>query len=568
MNRRELLIKAAIAAAGVKILPLASARGATSSPEVSKALSAPLQPMHRWVSLAETLKPVLHEEVHSIVGVVEPQKDTALPLGWRMTPMYTPEELARKTFRTGEHVIVDFGNHYTGYLSFLLGWQGVSCDAPARLRLVFGEVVTDVAVPLYPYNGWISASWLPDEVVNVDFLPQQVTIGRRHAFRYVRIEVVAVSENFSIILSNISVRATSSAGQDTGRPSRYDSQLLEAIDKASIRTLHECMQTVFEDGPRRDCRLWMGDLRLQAQTNYVSFRNLDLVRRCLYLFAGLTRADGYVTACVYEKPQPRIGEVVLLDYSALFGDVLLGYLRASQDKATASELWPVAKKQIELLLRHVEPDGLFRAPEKEGFVFIDWDAAKDQQAALNGLERQAAMQGVLIYSCRSLLALGREIATHDDLSLLETAITRLSDAARAHFYDEKLGLFISGERRQVSWASNAWLSLAQVLPAQQSAVALQRVMVHGTAVRPLTPYLYHHMVDALVQSGLPQQARKLVERYWGEMIKAGADTFWEAFDPKSPLTSPYGGQQINSFCHAWSCTPTCFIRQQFRPQNI
>ncbi|MEJ0230757.1 sugar hydrolase (plasmid) [Klebsiella michiganensis] len=568
MNRRELLIKAAIVAASGKVFTLAEARSSSLPPKVLSTLPPKLPSPHRWVSLAETLKPRLHEEVHFITSTVNPQKAPKLPLGWRMTPVYTQEELSHQTFKTGEHVIVDFGDHYTGTLHFLLGWKGISCDAPARLRLVFGEIVTDVAMPLYPYNGWISSSWLPDEILNVDFLPQQVNIGRRHAFRYVRIEVIAVSDNFSITLSDISVRATSSAVKDNEQPERYESALLGAIDKASIRTLHECMQTVFEDGPRRDCRLWLGDLRLQAQVNYVSFHNFDLVKRCLYLFAGLTRADGYITACVYEKPQPRTGEAVLLDYSALFGDVLLGYLRASQDKATVSELWPIAKKQIELLLTHVGPNGLFRAPDTEGFVFIDWNAAKDQNSALKGLDRQAAMQGVLIYSCRSLLALGREISTQDDLSVFEIAITRLSNAAKSHFFDEELGLFISGEQRQISWASNAWLVLARVLPAQQSATALQRVMAHDSAVRPMTPYLYHHMVDALVHSGLPQQAKKLVEEYWGAMIEAGADTFWEAFDPKHPLTSPYGSSQINSFCHAWSCTPSLFIRNSFMPKNI
>lgn len=573
MNRRELLVKAAIAAASVKIWPAVAEKGVSRVPAVEKGAGlppgVPSEPSpQRWVALAETLKPRLHEEVHSIVGAVKAQKDAAQPLGYRMTPLYTPDKLAGKTFRTGEQIIVDFGEHYTGYLSFRLGWQGVSCDAPARLRLVFGEVVTDVAIPLYPYNGWVSASWLPDEVLNIDFLPQRVNVARRHAFRYVRIEVVAVSNNFSVTLDDVAVRAVSSAGQDTGRPAHYDSELLGAIDRVGIRTLHECMQTVFEDGPRRDCRLWLGDLRLQALTNYVSFRNMALVRRCLYLFAGMSRADGYVTACVYEKPQPRIGEVVLLDYSALFGDVLLGYLRASEDRVTVDELWPVAKKQIELLLRHVGEDGLFHAPEQEGFVFIDWDAGKDQSAALKGLERQAAMQGVLIYSCRRLLELGSAIAPQDDLAVVETAITRMCAAARTHFYDEKQQLFVSGEQRQVSWASNVWLTLAQVLPESQNAVALQQVMKHDGAVRPLTPYLYHHMVDALVQNGLPQAARQLVESYWGGMIKAGADTFWEAFDPENPLASPYGGQQINSFCHAWSCTPGYFIRHHFSPQKI
>lgn len=55
-------------------------------------------------------------------------------------------------------------------------------------------------------------------------------------------------------------------------------------DAVSVRTLRQCMQTVFEDGPKRNRRLWLDDLRLQALTNYVSFRDYALVKRCLLLF--------------------------------------------------------------------------------------------------------------------------------------------------------------------------------------------------------------------------------------------------------------------------------------------
>jgi hypothetical protein len=44
------------------------------------------------------------------------------------------------------------------------------------------------------------------------------------------------------------------------------------------------------------------------------------------------------------------------------------------------------------------------------------------------------------------------------------------------------------------------------------------------------------------------------------MIAAGADTFWEVYDPATPLSSPYGDIHINSYCHAWSCTPSYFFR--------
>jgi hypothetical protein len=45
------------------------------------------------------------------------------------------------------------------------------------------------------------------------------------------------------------------------------------------------------------------------------------------------------------------------------------------------------------------------------------------------------------------------------------------------------------------------------------------------------------------------------------MVEAGADTFWEVSDPSNALLSPYDNVLINSYCHAWSCTPTYLVRQ-------
>ena len=51
------------------------------------------------------------------------------------------------------------------------------------------------------------------------------------------------------------------------------------------KTLKGCMQDVLEDGPKRDCRIWLGDLRLQARANYYTFKNYDLTKCCMYIFA-------------------------------------------------------------------------------------------------------------------------------------------------------------------------------------------------------------------------------------------------------------------------------------------
>ena len=87
-----------------------------------------------------------------------------------------------------------------------------------------------------------------------------------------------------------------------------------------------------------------------------------------------------------------------------------------------------------------------------------------------------------------------------------------------------------------------------------------QTLADPAAVKPVTPYLYHYVVEALIRIGAKREARALLEKYWGAMVEAGADTFWEIFDPEKPLSSPYGDIHINSYCHAWSCTPSWLLR--------
>lgn len=68
------------------------------------------------------------------------------------------------------------------------------------------------------------------------------------------------------------------------------------------------------------------------------------------------------------------------------------------------------------------------------------------------------------------------------------------------------------------------------------------------------------LVQAMIDCGMHKEARQYVEQYWGGMVRLGADTFWENYVPDNHLFSSYNGfTLLNSYCHAWSCTPVCFI---------
>ena len=96
---------------------------------------------------------------------------------------------------------------------------------------------------------------------------------------------------------------------------------------------------------------------------------------------------------------------------------------------------------------------------------------------------------------------------------------------------------------------------------EKSRQVMKTLLAERPEIGPVTPYMYHHLVDALMLIDETTVARQIMQEYWGEMIEDGADTFWEAYDPQNKGFSPYGNNLINSFCHAWSCTPTYFIRK-------
>jgi hypothetical protein len=75
----------------------------------------------------------------------------------------------------------------------------------------------------------------------------------------------------------------------------------------------------------------------------------------------------------------------------------------------------------------------------------------------------------------------------------------------------------------------------------------------------------HYLTAAMLELGMKDEALAHIKGYWGEMLKHGADTFWEVFVKGQPDVSPYNDVSMHSFCHAWSCSASYFIRKYFIP---
>ena len=507
----------------------------------------------RWGERAEVDKPVLFSRIVRPNRIVRIEHDEDAFQKCRVTPAGSVSDVLRRDIGYGgcKSFIVDFGEHLVGYPVFRIGEGHQPADSPVKLRLFLAELPAEIERSAQPLKKGLSPSWIPEETVFFDEVPAVRELPRRQAFRYMQ---VAIESTCSFAFEDISVRAVTSADERNLQAWSSSDTLLVRIDAVAVRTLRDCMQTMFEDGPKRDRRLWIGDLRIQALANYATYRNFELVRRCLYLFACTADGEELVSSDVYERPQPRRGSCRILDYTALFPAIVLEYLEASDDRETAEDLWPLCCRQFDFVMKTVGEDGLFRDDGK-WWCFIDWN---------DKLDRQAAEQGVIVYGVERLRRLALRLGHENEVADLVSKAARMKSAARQRLWDESKGVFVSGPNRQVSQIAQAWLVLAGIAEEETARRCLRATLADSAAERPKTPYACHYLAEALQVAGLPAEAENLLKSYWGGMVSAGADTFWEAYDPTDDEVSPYGDVRFNSACHAWSCGPTYLLRSAGR----
>lgn len=497
------------------------------------------------------LEPTMYHSIVSPVG------------GFRLKERYSSEteeivlqNVPQLALGKGENLCLDFGRHLVGYITLNLTYRGSHPDAPAFLKLRFAETFRELSENPENYDGWVSSSWIQEEYIHLDVLPAKITLPRRYAFRYLKITMMDTSPKYKLMVRRAECMTETSAHRKHLKPFSTGDAQLDRIYEVSLTTLENCMQSVYEDGPKRDQRLWMGDFRLQALVNSVSFENYDLTKRCLYLFGGSRFEDGRVSACLFTKPVVEADDTYLFDYALLYAAALEEYLEATGDEKALEDLYEIAMQQIDISLAMCDERHVVRESAVKD-TFIDWSES---------LDKTACAQAVLIYCIGFAKRLAQRRGDRAQEKRLSAEDEQLKRAAVEEFWNEEKQCFVSNG--QASLASQVWMVLAGVISQEKAAELMAKADTFLASCPITTPYMYHYYVSALLKAGLKEKALDVIRAYWGSMLDAGADTFWESWDPKQPDASPYGSSTIiNSFCHAWSCTPAYILKTLFEEKD-
>lgn len=512
-----------------------------------------------WLQKAEASKPVLNKTTHHPVREVKIVADANAFQGFKAVEDGDINDLYSKSFKKKKEVIVDFGKHLVGNVSFKIKDIGPMQDAVLRFKVTFGEIPSDLGLPVEPYIGSLSRGWMQDFQCDVSY-DGCYTFNRRITARYMKIEAVGTSIYSDFCFDNITFEATTSAGKSKAQLASTTPQIFKDIARVSENTLKDCMQGVFEDGPKRDQRLWMGDLYLEALANTASFKEYNVTKRCLYLLAGLANPDnGLLYSNMVEYPKPHAQQTFFVDYALSYILTLNDYLKATGDTETARDLWPVVKNQINTILaKAIDNNHLYANTGYQykgmmvSIVFFDWAPVT--------LDNHAAIQGLLAHSIDCAYNIAKVIGKTDDVKAYPATAKQLRKAGYKAYWDAKKQIVVSGKERQESYTATSWAVLGDLIKGNEAQKAIRNVMQSNTAIKPGTPYANHFLVAAMLHCGMNSEAKKYVEDYWGGMVRLGADTFWEYYVPDNHLFSSYNGYTLlNSYCHAWSCTPIYFI---------
>jgi len=243
--------------------------------------------------------------------------------------------------------------------------------------------------------------------------------------------------------------------------------------------------------------------------------------------------------------------------------ILHEYYMYSGDKALLKELLPNLNRLMAWFRKNTDSYHLLNqgdCPEKPWWCFIDWEKfEKDGEVtALQCIYHKAILSAAAIY--RILGESPRAKHCKQEASIVKDAINkRLWDDWRV-FIDCRTSARAS---KNSGIQTNALALLYDIPDSRRTEKILDYVFDRGSASPVKTAFMNAFVAEALFRVGREQQAINLIRDYWGEMLKRGATTFWEQFDPQTPpshipLTVDDSHSAV-SLCHGWSGGPAYLL---------
>ena len=318
---------------------------------------------------------------------------------------------------------------------------------------------------------------------------------------------------------------------------------LNRIVEVAAHTFMLCSGAFFLDGIKRDKWIWGGDAYQSMLVNRYLTGDREIEKRTLIALRGNDPVTTHVNT--------------ILDYSLLWLMSVEVYFDSYGDREFVEDLWPKMESLMALILSQREAHG-FVVGRAHDWVFIDW-ADFDREGPL------CAEQMLLAEAYRVMA----RFAPEEKRGLYEREREALLRQLERCYWDEERGAYIDSfcsGKRHVTRHANVFAILFDVADEKRKRRLAETVLFNGEVAAITTPYFRFFELEALCRLGYLDEVKAQIKAYWGGMLRLGAVTFWEEFDPEKPLEQQYemyGDPYGKSLCHAWAASPIYLLSRYF-----
>jgi alpha-L-rhamnosidase len=306
----------------------------------------------------------------------------------------------------------------------------------------------------------------------------------------------------------------------------------------------------FIDGIKRDRWIWSGDAYQSYLMNYYLYFDQPTVTRTLFALRGKDPVTSHINT--------------IMDYTFYWFLGIYDYYLYTGDKQFVQQCYPRMQSMMDWVLSRRNKNGLLTGLAGD-WLFIDW---------ADGLSKKGELSFEQLLFCRSLetMALCAEIMKDPKNA---TAYKKLAADLKLKFFayywnPAKQAIVhsrIDGKPTEsVTRYANMFAIFFNYLSEAQKQGVKKNVLLNDKVPKITTPYMRFYELEALCAMKEQDYVLKEMKEYWGGMLKLGATSFWEKYDPAETGAAHYamyGRPFGKSLCHAWGASPLYLLGKYY-----
>ncbi|WP_321373142.1 alpha-L-rhamnosidase C-terminal domain-containing protein [uncultured Draconibacterium sp.] len=315
-------------------------------------------------------------------------------------------------------------------------------------------------------------------------------------------------------------------------------------------TLQLTTREVFIDGIKRDRWAWSGDAYQSYLMNYYMFFDLETTKRTMYTLRGGDPVMVHLNN--------------ILDYSFYWFMGIYDYYLYTGDVAFLKQIYPKMESLMDFVLDRRNERGLVEGLDGD-WVYIDWF---DHEVDITG---EVSFEQIVFCKSLETMALCSDILGIDSEAPKYEALAKDVRSKLSDFWDDDKQAFVFNRKdgvnsKQVTKHANMFAIFYNYVNNKQKESIKESVILNPEIPAISTPYMRFYELEAMCSLNEQEYVLSQIKDYWGGMLKLGATSFWEKYNPEHEGLehyAMYGRPFGKSLCHAWGASPVYLLGKYF-----